>query len=566
MNAERWDGRTATWIPIPPSDTNTSPRESSARPAPEQRSAPAQRPAGAMKYVRMYHAAQGQRLAGGWGASTSSADSELNMSLPKLRNGARALVRDAAYAGRAQTVIMNNVIGGGIGLQAQVKRPRGKLEESINTAIEEAWADWSRAKNCHTGGMLSFPDLERMLMGQIFAAGEIFVRKHYARFGTSRVPLALEVIEPERVADSYTVPQPASGNEIRMGVEVDRFQRPVAYWVRERHPGDQRTTPHATDRLERIPADQMFHLYIVNRWPQTRGEPWLHAVGPRLHDMDGYSEAEIIAARGASSYMAFIKTPDNTPIPEDDQEAAGEREILLRPGIIEQLPPGWDITMNNPNRPNPNMDPFMRMMLREVASGVGVSYESLSRDYSQTTYSSGRLGILDDRDLWRVLQGWFIRAFRAELHRDWLNQAVLARAIAGIPVADYAADPARFEAARYKPRGWSWIDPSKEVEAYRLAVRCGFMTVSDVIAQTANGADIEDVLDIFERERELMQDKGLKFETDIANDQNQQAKPAAKPAAADDEAAPEKEPGDESADDSEKERARVVSLRGQSHG
>ena len=46
----------------------------------------------------------------------------------------------------------------------------------------------------------------------------------------------------------------------------------------------------------------------------------------------------------------------------------------------------------------------MRFMLREIAAGTGVSYESLSRDYSQSNYSSSRLALIDDRDLWRVFQ------------------------------------------------------------------------------------------------------------------------------------------------------------------
>ena len=44
-----------------------------------------------------------------------------------------------------------------------------------------------------------------------------------------------------------------------------------------------------------------------------------------------------------------------------------------------------------------------------LAAGCGPSYESLSRDYSQSNYSSSRLSLLDDRDLWRVLQQWWLR-------------------------------------------------------------------------------------------------------------------------------------------------------------
>jgi lambda family phage portal protein len=173
--------------------------------------------------------------------------------------------------------------------------------------------------------------------------------------------------------------------------------------------------------------------------------------------------------------------------------------------------------MNNPNRPNPNMDPFMRLMLREVAAGVGVSYESLSRDYSQSNYSSSRLALLDDRDLWRTLQQWWIRAFREPLHRAWLRQAVLAGAVAGLSLEAYLNRAEYYEQVKFKPRGWNWVDPTKEVEAYRQAVLSGFTTVSDVIAQTGNGRDLEDVLQERRSELDLMEELDLEFDTEYTD-------------------------------------------------
>jgi lambda family phage portal protein len=485
--------------------------------------------------ARTYHAAQGGRLTAGWQSSDSTADAELLGSLQKLRGRSRSLIRDAGYAKRAKVIVVNNVIGSGIGMQAQVKRPHGKPDEKINEAIEESFCEWSRAAFCHTGARLHFADLERLAMGEVFEAGEVLIRKHRVALPGSPVPLALEIIEPERLADHYAVWRAPTGNQVRLGVEVNEFQRPLAYWIHTEHPGDTFVGSGigASDRLMRVPAEDMIHLYVVDRWPQSRGEPWLHAAARRLNDMEGYSEAEIVAARGAASYMAFIKTPDNSPLPADGEDG-DQRHYAFEPGLIEQLPPGWDVVMNNPNRPNPNMDPFMRLMLREVAAGVGVSYESLSRDYSQSNYSSSRLALLDDRDLWRVLQGWFIRSFRQELHREWMQAAVLAGAIAGLGIESFALNPQRYAAVRYKPRGWTWVDPTKEVEAYKQAVRCGFTTVSDVIAQTGGGMDIEDVLEQREQELELMAEKDLHFDTDPVAVPEKSAPAAPAPAVEDD--------------------------------
>jgi lambda family phage portal protein len=464
--------------------------------------------------TRMYGAARSSRLTADWSTSNGSADSELVSSLTQLRTRSRALIRDVSYAKRAQVIVVNNVIGTGIGMQAQVMSSRGEMNDRVNEGIESAWDKWAQADSCHTGGRLSFKHLERAAMAQVFAAGEVLIRKHYRPFGKSSVPFALELIEAERIADDLASAgvSASPGNEVRMGIELDSFYRPVAYFIRRRHPSEFRFSPGATDAIERVPADQILHLAVVDRWPQTRGEPWMHAVARTFNDMAGYTEAEITRARIQAATPWTIETPE-------DSESFGELQsdgsvyMDVEPGVAKRLNPGEKMNAPATNSPNPALDPFMRYMLREVAAGTGPSYESLSRDYSQSNYSSSRLALLDDRDLWRFYQSWFICDFRNHIHKEWLQQAVLAGAIPEVPVAQYAADVSKFESVLFKPRGWTWIDPTKEVEAYKEAVKQGFTTVTDVVAATGGGQDIEDVLTTRERELKLMEEKGLVFET-----------------------------------------------------
>lgn len=466
--------------------------------------------------TRQYSAARASRLTADWNPADGSADSELVTSLRALRSRSRALVRDASYAKRAKVVVVNNVIGSGIGMQAQVMTSRDSLADRTNDSIEAGWEEfWLEAANCHTGGRLSGPSLERALVGQVFEAGDVFVREHFQPFGPMGVPYALELIEAERVADELTSPFLAaqSGNEIRMGVEVDKFQRPVAYYFRRRHRNEFRFGGGSPDDVDRVPADQVIHLGVIDRWPQTRGEPWMHTALRTFQDMSGYTDAEITRARIQASQPWSIETPEDGSSLGEEQED-GSVEMEAEPGVIKRLNPGEKLNAPPINSPNPALDPFMRYMLREVAAGVGVSYESISRDYSQSNYSSSRLALLDDRDLWRVLQTWFIREFRHRVHRRWLQQAMLARKIDGVSVEQYATNSKKFEAVLFKPRGWSWIDPTKEVEAYQAAIKSGFTTRTDVIAQTAGGQDIEDIDTIRERELRMAKEKGLQFDTD----------------------------------------------------
>jgi lambda family phage portal protein len=188
----------------------------------------------------------------------------------------------------------------------------------------------------------------------------------------------------------------------------------------------------------------------------------------------------------------------------------------------------------------------MRYMIREFAAGVNVSYESVSRDYSQSNYSSSRLALMDDRDTWRVLQNWYLQCFRSILHRQWLQTAVLAREIPNINLTEYGVNPEKYESVKWKPRGWSWIDPTKEVAAYREAEKAGYITKTQIIAQTGAGQDFADTMDERKRELEEIEDRGLSFETDTPSQSVQSM---------DDDSTPE---DDDQPDDDDNRQMRLV--------
>lgn len=509
----------------------------------------ARRGAVAPQAVRSYAAGRASRFNVGLGSSGStSADAELQHSLERMRASARQMMRDASYAKRARTIVVNNIIGPGVGMQSQVKAERGNLNARVNDDIEATWSEWSQARNCHTGGKLHFADLERAAMGQIFEAGEVLVRMHYRAMGASKVPLTLEFIEPERLASEFTGPVGpiVAGNEVRMGIEVDqRFQRPQAYWIRERHMGDIRVSVAAGDQYERVSAEDVFHLYIVDRWPQTRGEPWLHTALRKLDSIDQYSAAEIQAAQSDAAQFGIVKTNPGDTGPLDTNKRAqaesGEKPTIdIENGVVHYLEAGEEFSYHHPTRPNTSIEPFLRYMLREVAAGANVGYSTISNDYSQANYSSERVSQLTDRDTWRAFQQWWLRNFRMPLHRVWLRMAAMNDALAAVPVEQYLPNMAKFEAVKFKPRGWNWVDPEKEVNAYIKAEAAGYTSAEDIIAQTANGQDIEDVVDAIKRSRELYAAAGITRTLDVQA--AAPPKPSAAPPPDDDDSNPKKDP------------------------
>lgn len=458
---------------------------------------------------RIYAAARFTRLTSDWLALGTSADAELHTSLRAMRARSRQVIRDIPLAKNAQRVVVNNVVGSGIGMQSQVMSNSGILNERVNEQIERAWERWCEADHCHTAGKLNFSDMLRMIVGQLVESGEVLVRKIRRPFGKDYpVPFALEIVEADQLADEYTGIQTSAGHTVRLGVEVDEWNRPVAYHIYPNHPGDINFRHVDPSTLIQVPADDVFHLYVADRFPQTRGVPMLHAVLDRINDLGAYSQAEIVAARASANIVGFVKTPE--PLGGVQETENGERLIDSEPGTFRTLLPGEDFVGFNPSRPNTGMEAFIRLLQRDIASGLGISYESLSKDYSQSNYSSSRLSLLDDRDRWRVFQQWLIRNFLDPVFKEWMTAAVLSGEL-NIPT--YYTNPGKFNAVHWKPRGWSWIDPTKEVEAYIKAVGAGFMTISDVIALTGAGSDAEDVFKARKAELALLASMGLKIDT-----------------------------------------------------
>lgn len=456
----------------------------------------------------MYGGAMIDRLVSDWVAQGTSQDSETYSSLRTLRNRSRQLCRDNDYAKNAIRSIRNNVVGTGVRLQSKLKMQRGDtLNKPLNDKIETEFEDWAEAENCHVAGKLSLNEIAYLALGSVATDGEVFIRMVKQPFGESKVPLGLEIIEADQCIETKNGQY--GQNTIRMGVELDQWKRPAAYWFYANHPGDMSFAGTAPLREIRVPADEIIHLGVPERVGETRYVPWFHSALRRLHQMEGYEESEVVSARATSSLMGFLETAD--PIDEDDA-ASEDGDVIdeFSPGMIKKMAPGEKFTSFNPNRPTGAFDPFMRAMLRGVAAGIGVSYETLSKDYSQSNYSSSRLALLDDRDTWKVLQKWIIAQLYKRVFKTWLQMAVLA-SVVSIP-AFFTAPNDVFRCIRWQPRGWGWIDPEKEVNAYKTAARSGFNSIEQVIEQ--NGGDFDTTMEQIKSERDYFKKEEIVLDSD----------------------------------------------------
>lgn len=446
-----------------------------------------------------------------WRPTSTSQDAETRVALRSLRNNSRDLVRNDDYAKAAVRLIVGNVIGRGVSMQSQIMQKRGtKADKKLNLLVEKAWTNWCKADNCHVAGKLSFASIQRLFMRSVVESGEVLVRLIFDKFGSSPIPLALEILEGDQLCEDETFVRAPNGNDVRMGVESDKWGRPVAYWIYEYHPGDvyyrsQRPTPI------RVPASEIIHGFVCDRPGQTRGIPWLHSGMSRLNNLGGMIEGELIATRAQANVIGFRKTADTEGTYKGYEKSEVGHEYYMEPGMIEVLGPDEDFVGFSPSRPGTGFNPFVQLMLRGFGVGNGISYESVSGDYTNTSYSSARTSMINERDWWQILQQWFTETLLDRLYPIWFDQAVLAGVL---PIADYDLRPDFYSCPRWIPRGWAWVDPEKETKSSILGARAGLTSITRELAK--QGLDIEEVLEERRREQELAAAMGVELILDIS--------------------------------------------------
>lgn len=463
---------------------------------------------------RSYAGAIVSRLTSDWMSTRASADAEIRNSLSKLRDRSREMVRNNPYAKQAKRTTQVNVVGSGIKLQSQVQQVRGrKPSEAINRLIEEKWHLWTRAQYCDVAGRYSFHMMEWLATGALPESGEALFRIIRRPFGGSRVPLALEMIESDVLDEEYQGPTLAKLNEWRMGVEINKWGRPVRYAFLTRHPGDYwfQNAPQKGDKHVFLPAEDVIHLFIPERPQQRRGVPWFHSVMADAHQLQGYEEAAVIRARAGASVMGFVTSPEGEL--EGDDVEADRRISEFEPGMWKYLEPGQNVSVPNISSPDQQYEMFVKNKVRRFASGFGCSYETLSRDFSETNYSSSRLSLLEDREHWKVIQSYLIENFHNRVFREWLDLAVLA---GELPFDDYYSRPERYDTPRWMARGWDWVDPLKEAKAYRQMEQAGYMTKAQIVAKL--GGDFFDNLTEFSREQQAAEELNVELDRDIIDE------------------------------------------------
>lgn len=456
---------------------------------------------------RTYAAAKGSRLNSDWEMIPTSGQYELRTSCRVLRARARQQARDNGNIRKFLDMIRRNVVGAnGIQLQSRASFLSGGLDTRLNKRVEDAFREWSKKQNCTVTKKQTFIEAQKLAMTTLARDGECLVQKIRANnpFG-----FALKFIDVSFLDETFNQIAP-NGNRIIMSVELDADDAPVAYYLTTPS-GDSYLPQTARINRVRVPAEEMIHFFMFNEDSvQTRGVTWFHAALRDAKDLDGYKVGVISSARAAAYTFGILKPPPDQDeiiggaVDENGQPIRPALELALEPLTVQEVPPGYELDQFDPKQPTQNHSEFYKSIMHDLATALGVNYFSLSGDLSSVNYSTARVGLLDERDVWKSLQTFLVDYFLTDVYDAWLLSSWLAGGLSLTP-QEYA----KVRNPNWRARGWSWIDPEKEINAQVIALENNLQTMTGVLGE--QGVDIEDHFATLQAEKEMAAKYGIEL-------------------------------------------------------
>ncbi len=436
---------------------------------------------------RNYEAASRSNRLSSWNTYGSDANTA-NQSLSVIRNRSRDLVRNNPHAARIVQAISSHVVGFGI-----VGAVKGSKK------LDDLWRQWSESPQCDADGRHDFYGLQRLVMRCVVESGECLIRLRNRRPEDGLViPLQLQVLEPDYLDSNKSGALP-NGGQIINGIEYDAIGKIVAYWLYRNHPGA--SIGNMSFTSNRIDADSVIHVFRTDRPGQSRGVPWMSSIMVKLRELDIYQDAVLKRQQIANMFSAYVY--DDAPGEAIDEMEEDLPE--LEPGTVYALRNGRRIEFSEP--PNVTSNDFVRETLRDIAAGMGITYESLTQDLSQVNFSSARMGaneMLKNIDQWQ----W---QMLIPLLCEQVGKAFISVAMQ----SGYSARSAMFE---WTPPARTLVDPTREVPAIIKSVRAGLMSYQEAIR--SQGMSPEKVLKEIAESNAMLDKLKITLDSDPRVDQS----------------------------------------------
>lgn len=492
-----------------------------------------------------YKAASNIRRAGAlWNVWGGSANSDYVPSMETLRARSRACVRNNLAAAGAIQTLVDNVIGQGLRVRPTVDRTFLGLSEEQSDDLKRAMSremyTWGHSEECDLEALNNFVGLQQLAFRSAMESGDCLTLLPFFSRGLTPYRTRVQLVESDRVSNPPRIP--INVRSLIAGVELDANGAPAFYHVQSTHPGDANfqlgmSAPY-WDRVRAWSADRSrrnaWLVYRTLRIGQSRGVPYLATALEPLKQLERYGDAELMAAVVGGMFTVFVKSgtgeggvpvaampfEDNTGNLVSGKTAS---DLYLDYGLIADLGQDESIEVANPGRPNRAYGEFVRSIMEQIGSGLGIPFELLIKHFT-SSYSASRGALLEAWKFFDYMRDWFVKNFCQPIYETIMAEAVALGRL-NLPgfFESYDIRKAYLKAEWIGPT-MGLMNPVQEVEAAQMRVNMEISTLDRETMQLT-GQDWYEIHAQRKREITLQQQDGTGKQPDTAQQQANFQKP-----------------------------------------
>ncbi|WP_202303702.1 phage portal protein [Dryocola clanedunensis] len=469
-----------------------------------------------------------------WNPSLESADEAL---LPTFERGnARAedLVRNNGYAANAIQLHQDHVVGAFFRLSYRPNwRYLGMTQEDARAFardVEDAWWEFAEDDHCYIDAerKRTFTMMIREGVATHAFNGELFVQPCWDKRSSRVFKTQFRMVSPKRISNPWGK---CDSKNLRAGIQTNDAGAAMGY-----HVSSDAYPSWTAQEWKFIPRElssgrpAMIHIFEPLEDGQSRGANQFYSVMEQMKMLDSLQKTQLQSAIVKAMYALTIESELDSTSAQEFLLGSGEEgskskfndllkvlntyyaasPVKMNGVKASHLAPGDSLNLLTAQNADNGFSTFEAALLRNVAAGLGVSYEQLSRNYSQLSYSTARASA---NESWAYFMGRrkFIAARMAsQMFLCWLEEAII-RGVIRLPSrAKFAFHEARnsWSKCEWIGSGRMAIDGLKEVQEAVMLIEAGLSTFEIECAK--RGLDYEDVFAQQVLEMEARRKAGLK--------------------------------------------------------
>ena len=464
-----------------------------------------------------------------WQPYLLSPDVEINIYRDRIVSRVRDLVRNDGWASGTVTRILDNAIGPNLRPISKPDHHFLKMATGVSAfdaewakecgkAIDTYWKSWATdpGRYCDATRNMNFSQMMRIAFRHKLIDGDALAQVLWLEdrmgYGAARYATSLLLIDPDRLSNPQ---QQYDTKWMHGGVEIDEHGAATHYWIRRAHWSDW-WAGSLTVTWDKIPREYpwgrpiIVHDFDGDRASQNRGGVGIFtSVMQRLKMLVRYDSAELDSAIINAIFAAYVESPFDHSLMQEAlsdgehlnyyqemrRDFHDDNKMLMGNSRVPILFPGEKINSITATRPTSNFREFENAVLRNVASGAGLSAQQVSNDWSDVNYSSARAALLE---AWKTMarrKHEFGEHFCSPVRMAWLEECF---AVDELPLPRNAPDFNKFRQAysrcKWLGPGRGWVDPIAEKQAAVLGMQAGLTTLEREAAEY-EGEDFEELLE-----------------------------------------------------------------------